>query len=399
MRLLKFRNYSGYQMTFSLDNGLEICYNTHAMNRANLPTREEVKTAYQQGEAAVVALFDRLIQLIAQQETLIQTLKDQLAKNSHNSSKPPSSDGVAKPSPRSLRQSSGKPTGGQQGHQGHTLKAVERPDHILRHQVTTCRRCHASLEKVCASGYEKRQVFDLPPVRVEVTEHQAEIKTCPQCGEVNKGTFPADVTKPVQYGKHLLAQVAYFNNFIPLERTAEMFEDIYQHPLSEATVVQANREVAEQVAEANAAVKEQLKLSEVAHFDESGLRVAGKLHWVHVASTEQLTYYAIHPKRGADALEAIGILPDFKGTAVHDTLPSYLQYNQAKHGLCNSHHLRELQFITERYHQGWASEMATLLLEIKQEVEEAKQKGQSKLTVERLREFEVRYDALVRKGL
>jgi transposase len=386
-------------MTFSLDNGLEICYNTHAMNRANLPTREEVKTAYQQGEAAVVALFDRLIQLIAQQETLIQTLKDQLAKNSHNSSKPPSSDGVAKPSPRSLRQSSGKPTGGQQGHQGHTLKAVERPDHILRHQVTTCRRCHASLEKVCASGYEKRQVFDLPPVRVEVTEHQAEIKTCPQCGEVNKGTFPADVTKPVQYGKHLLAQVAYFNNFIPLERTAEMFEDIYQHPLSEATVVQANREVAEQVAEANAAVKEQLKLSEVAHFDESGLRVAGKLHWVHVASTEQLTYYAIHPKRGADALEAIGILPDFKGTAVHDTLPSYLQYNQAKHGLCNSHHLRELQFITERYHQGWASEMATLLLEIKQEVEEAKQKGQSKLTVERLREFEVRYDALVRKGL
>lgn len=394
-----FCNYSGYQMTFSLDNGLEICYNTHAMNRANLPTREEVKTAYQQGEAAVVALFDRLIQLIAQQETLIQTLKDQLAKNSHNSSKPPSSDGVAKPSPRSLRQSSGKPTGGQQGHQGHTLKAVERPDHILRHQVTTCRRCHASLEKVCASGYEKRQVFDLPPVRVEVTEHQAEIKTCPQCGEVNKGTFPADVTKPVQYGKHLLAQVAYFNNFIPLERTAEMFEDIYQHPLSEATVVQANREVAEQVAEANAAVKEQLKLSEVAHFDESGLRVAGKLHWVHVTSTEQLTYYAIHPKRGADALEAIGILPDFKGTAVHDTLPSYLQYNQAKHGLCNSHHLRELQFITERYHQGWASEMATLLLEIKQEVEEAKQKGQSKLTVERLREFEVRYDALVRKGL
>ena len=366
-----------------------------------LPTHDQVRVTYQQGEEAVIALFDQLVHVITQLESRVQALEDQFAKNSGNSSKPPSSDGLTKPRTQSLRQASGKPTGGQPGHPGHTLKAAEHPNHIRVHPVTTCHHCHASLEEVTPCDYEKRQVFDVPPVRVEVTEHRTEIKTCPQCGEVNIGTFPAEVTQPVQYGSHLQAQAVYFNSyhFIPLERTAEVFADLYAQPLSEATVVQANTQVAEQIIPAMAEVKQQLIQAAVAQFDESGLRADGQLRWVHVASTPTLTYYDVQEKRGAKAMDAIGILPNFKGTAVHDSLASYFHYTEASHGLCNSHHLRELQFITEQYQQKWASDMTTLLLDIKQVVDIAKQQNQSSLAVERLQEFARRYDALVAQGL
>jgi transposase len=371
------------------------------MNKLDLPTPEQVRAVYQQGEEAVVALVNQLVQVIRQLEARVQALEDQLAKNSGNSSKPPASDGLTKPRPRNLRESSGKPTGGQPGHPGHTLKAIEQPQHVRVHAVSTCRRCHAALEQVAPSDYEKRQVFDVPPVQVEVTEHRAEIKTCPQCGVVNIGTFPAEVTHPVQYGPQLQAQAVYFNtyHFIPLERTAEIFGDLYQQPLSEAAVLQATTEVAQQVAPAVAAVKAQVTQAAVAHFDESGLRVADHLQWVHVASTERLTYLAVHPRRGTGAMNALNILPNFKGTAVHDALPAYFQYTDARHGLCNSHLLRELQFITERYQQAWASSLTTLLLDIKHAVDEAQQQNQAHLTPECLHEFVSRYEALLAQGL
>jgi len=301
------------------------------MARFVMPTREEIYEVYRQGGIeAVIQLFERTIGQVVER---IQTLEDQVAKNSRNSSKPPSSDGLKKPARRSLQKTGKKKNGGQKGHKGHTLEAVEHPDRIVEHHVDRCAHCHSSLEGVEASAVEKRQVFDLPEVQIEVTEHRAEVKTCPKCGEVTKAEFPCDVTQPTQYGIRLKAQGVYLNqnHHIPLARTCEILFDLYGHAPSEATILASCEEMARKVEPVNERVKEHLvSTDEPVHCNETGLRVAGKLHWTHVASTNRATCLTVHTKRGREALDDINILPRRKGLVVHDGFSSYEQYSDQK---------------------------------------------------------------------
>jgi transposase len=338
-----------------------------------------------------------LIALILELQQEVRDLRDQLAKNSQNSGKPPSSDGLKKA--RSLREKGKRGSGGQVGHEGHTLKMVEQPDHLERHAVTTCPHCAADLSAVTPNGVERRQVFDVPPVRVEVTEHQAEVKRCPRCGRQVKGCFPAEVTQPVQYGPRLKAQAVYLTTYqlLPLARACQLFEDFYAHAPAEAFVLEAQAACRAYIRPALDSIKQGLVASGMAHFDESGVRVEGCLNWLHTASTERLTYYAIHRKRGQVGMQAIGILPQFRGRAMHDHWSPYLKFESCQHAFCNAHHLRELRFVVEQYDQTWARDMAHLLLDIKVEVEAAPP-DQNSLSLDRIADYEQRFDNLLRQG-
>ena len=266
----------------------------------------------------------------------IQELEVWLNKDSHNSSKPPTSDGLKKPHKHGLRHKSGKKSGGQAGHEGHRLEPVADPKYIVVHPVIRCQYCQAPLDDVTAEKYEKRQIFDVPEdVKLEVTEHRAEIKDCPRCREVNEGEFPEAVSQATQYGPRVRAQMVYFSNYqlVPQKRTAEIIAELYHQAVSEAAV----KKVAQCVTLIVEKIKEHLtKTEEAVNFNESGMREDG-LKWLHSASTASATFFTIHAKRGQIAMDEIGILPERTGWCIHDYWKPYLIYQQAKHDLCGAH--------------------------------------------------------------
>lgn len=367
-------------------------------------TREEGLAIYHAGPETVLRVLLELdARILASEQrgedwqAQVAQLQDQLAKNSRNSSKPPSTDGFQKPAPKSLREKSKRPSGGQPGHAGQTLTMAEKPDRSETHRVDGCGRCGRSLADLTPDAMEQRQVHDLPPLRLIVTGHQAEIKRCP-CGHLNKAAFPEGVNAPVQYGPGLKAAVVYLKNYqlLPYERTCELLGDLFGCPISEGTLANILSECHERLEQPVQQIKEQITQAQVAHFDESGARVETKLWWLHAASTPNATYYEIHPKRGAEALNAIGILTDFTGRAIHDFWRPYFGYDCA-HGLCNAHHLRELVFVQEQHHQAWAGAMIDCLLDIKQAVALARPDAEH-LTEDQLRAFEARYQSVLDQG-
>ena len=204
-------------------------------------TRGDILRIYNAGPDAVVQLIELLLATIAQLQLRIEALESQLSKDSHNSHKPPSSDGLKRMT-KSLRVKSTRPNGGQEGHSGHTLAMVEKPDHIIIHQVKRCQECDGSLERTIANSFVQRQVFDIPPLRLEVTEHRAEVKHCPHCGANNQALFPQEVTKTTQYGDRIKSLSVYLTQYqlLPYDRTTELLNDLFSSPISEASLYNWN---------------------------------------------------------------------------------------------------------------------------------------------------------------
>lgn len=372
------------------------------MMQDELQRLQEDNRRLSQENTALRALVAELLPLKEQVESLSQRLKElenQKAKDSHNSHLPPSSDRFHR-QPKSLRKRSGKKAGGQEGHEGNTLHLSANPDEVIVHGVQVCQHCQQDLDTVAAVQIERRQVIDLPPKRVVVIEHQAISKWCPHCQQMSTAPFPQGLTAPVQYSPAFGAVGVYLvqQQLIPYERACEVLHDLLGPSMSVATLHELVQRCARELEPVEEQIKESLINSGVLHHDETGLYVARQRWWMHSSCTEQLTHYAVHRKRGKEAMDAIGILPQFHGVSVHDGWRSYWQYACA-HALCNVHLLRDLTFVEEVLQQDWAAEMKALLLEIKAGVQEARQAGLSRLEQGQRDQWRARYRRLLQEGV
>ncbi len=336
---------------------------------------------------------------VSQLQEQLAELKGRLAKDSHNSSKPPSSDAPGR-KPRSRRQLSEKPTGGQAGHPGHTLMQATKPDEVVRHRPVACDHCQQELSGVAGQVIACRQVHDLPEVRLVVREHQVEEVWCPLCQQSSWGSFPTDVEAPAQYGPNLRALAVYLHEYqlVPLARISELLSDLYGCHVSEGSLLSWVELAAERLVPTVAQIADWLSAGRFQHADETGVRIAGKLHWIHVNSTDVLTHLAWHAKRGKQALEDIGIWPRFRGCAMRDRWASYDQYPCA-HSICGAHLVRDCLYVSEQEQQPWAAEMADLLVSMTRAADEWRQRGAPVVPTDERDAWVAQYFELLTSGL
>jgi transposase len=365
--------------------------------REHLAQRDELI----QQQQAVLSEQNAVIQHHGEQMSRLseqlKALRDRLAKDSHNSHLPPSSDRFGR-QPKSLRPKSEKQSGGQPGHPGSSLQFSSTPDEIIELQVEQWETCQHDLHAVVACGRERRQVVELPSPRVLVQEYRAEQKQCPACQQITIAPFPAGVQAPVQYGPHVGARAVYLvqQQLLPLARTCEVMRDLLGVQMSEGTVCNLIKCCAGQLGPVEQQITEALQQAEVIHQDETGLDVAGKRHWMHVTCTPTLTHYHVDVSRGQAALEAIGILPHFTGISVHDGWGSYFLYD-CQHAACIVHLLRDLVFLAEQGIQ-WAADLKTLLLDMKEATDQAREQGKRWLAPLEVVDWEAQFLRLLDDG-
>jgi transposase len=339
---------------------------------------------------AQVAQVGELQARVAELQAQVADLAARMGQNSKNSGKPPSSDGLAKPAPRSLRAKTGRKPGRPKGQPGTTMQLTDHPEHVLRHEPSACRTCGTGLEGARQTGMERRQVTEIPPVKAEVTEHQMVERECPCCGERTRAAAPAGVTAPVQYGPRAAALGTYLwhGQFLSRDRACAALGEMFGCAPSQAALAAQARKIAGLVSPAITAIIKAVAVAGagVAHFDETGFRVAGKLAWVHSASAGKFVLVTVHPKRGKEAMDAAGVLPAFSGIACHDAWKPYDSYDGvAGHALCGAHLLRELIAVTETGTADdviWAQQAIDALLALKEAADAARETGRGTIDPE-----------------
>lgn len=332
----------------------------------------------------------------------VAELRRRLGLHSKNSSKPPSSDGLAKPAPKSLRGKSTRRPGKQPGAPGSALVQVDDPDRVEIHAPTVCGGCAASLAGAPVVGVRTRQVFDLPAVRADVVEHWVQSRQC-GCGTTTTAG-PSDGVPPgliaaTQYGPNVRATAVYLVNahHLPVARAAQVMSDLLGTPVSTGSIMAWVARAAGALGPFLTHLRDRLAAAPVVGFDETGIRVDGKLRWIHSASTDRDVLYHPHDRRGMAAMDSAGVLPRFRGIAVHDGWKPYKRYTNASHALCNAHHLRELIAIDESG-QAWAATMITLLVDTHRAVGAAKAASQDRLTPATLDQLHTHYQNILDTG-